>query len=393
MFSVEEGPLKNVVILDPGWLGTRILGPALSPENSVIPQLKSMTGRVSLQEIKRVFPQWNALSIVNLFQHFELCYPKERDEDIYVFPCLVKMQSVFGLWEKDPAMIVYAGIRLVTANEVDILTPSVFPLIQCRLRKIFKDDFDDQELTIWSDGLKCCRGEVEILVSLEEQESAVVIKVRGSKDSQRECYSLLHQFYSVVQLALSDAIPGADVITEILSSKYLSEHKPNFSYSPQFIFKAERSNGLVIHPDNPSLKEHIVDLLCCGCQELLLAAKSVPYMSSSTLPQKTRYKLCQLLDPPHPLGMDWCILALTLGLIDELPTIDKSTEGGSPTQRILSCWENSSQSSLAKLLDSLNHIGRHDAVQVLLEGISLFPSSNNTVVLNLPGIEATAYVC
>ena len=393
VYSIDEGPLKNVVILDPSWLGMRIFGPTLSPENSIIPQVKSVTGRVTLSEIKRVFTQWNALSVVHLLQHFELCHPKDEAAGVYEFPCLIKMQSVFGLWERDPLMMVYAGIRIAAARSIDMLTAGTFPRVQTRLQRVFNEGYDDQELTIWSEGLKCCRGEVEILVCLSEVHRSIDIKVRGSSESRQECYSLLQQFYSVVQLAVADCVPGADIVTHILSVKRLKEHQPLLCYHPWQIFKAQREDGLVVHPEDESLQENILDLLCCGCQELLLAATSVPHLPSSTLPLKTRLQVCQMLDPPHPLGLDWCIFALTLGLVDDLPAIDQSSDHSSSTQRVLSFWENGSQSSLAKMVDSLTQIGRHDVAEVLIEGISLFPSSNSYLVLSLPGVDATTYVC
>lgn len=393
MYSIDEGPLKNVVILDPSWLGMRIFGPTLSPENSIIPKVKSITGRVTLGEIRRVFAQWNALSIVHLLQHFELCHPKDEAAGVYEFPCLIKMQGVFGLWERDPLMTVYAGIRLAAARSVDMLTAGTFPRVQSRLQQVFNEGYSDQELTIWSEGLKCCRGEVEVMVCLSEVHRSIDIKVRGSGESQQECYSLLQQFYSVVQLAVADTVPGADIISHILSVKRLQDHQPPLCYHPWQIFKAQMGDGLVVHPEDETLQEHILDLLCCGCQELLLAATSVPYLPSSAIPLKTRLKVCQMLDPPHPLGLDWCIFALTLGLVDDLPAIDQSSDHSSSTQRVLSFWENGSQSSLAKMVDSLIQIGRHDVAKVLIEGISLFPSSSSYLVLNLPGVDATTYVC
>ena len=371
----------------------RIFGPALSPENSYIPQLKSVTGRVTLEEIKRVFPQWNSLSVARLFQHFELCYPKEGEKETYEFPCLVKMQSVFGLWETDPALKVYIGLRIRVSQEMDMLTPGTFPLIQSRLRRAFSEDFDDQELSIWTEGLKCCRGEVEVLVTLAVPEESVDIKVRGTPESCKECCTLLQQFYSVIQLSLSDTVPGVDTITHVLSVKRMQEHQPDLYYHPTDIFKALREDGYVTHPSDPSLKENILHLLCCGCEDLLIAVKSIPYLSSATLPRKIRQRMSNLLDPPHPLGVDWCLLALALGLVDELPLIDKSIVSTSATERVLQFWENSSHSTLAKLMDSLIQIGRHDAVQVLIEGISLLPSSTNSLVLKVSGSEPLTYFC
>lgn len=129
---INEGPLGNIVILDPAWMGQQIFGPALSPENSVVPQLKSVTGRVGVSEIRRVYPEWDAVSILHLFQHFELCSPLDEEGTSYSFPGLIKMQPLFGLWEREPNLTVYAGIRLQCRDDrVDSFSPGLFPGSRC----------------------------------------------------------------------------------------------------------------------------------------------------------------------------------------------------------------------------------------------------------------------
>ncbi len=91
---IGEGSLYNIVVLDPTWLGLRIFGLALSPENSIFPQLKSVTGQVPLKEIQRIYPEWDAPSIAHLFEHFELCCPQDEDRTVFKFPCLMKMQPL-----------------------------------------------------------------------------------------------------------------------------------------------------------------------------------------------------------------------------------------------------------------------------------------------------------
>lgn len=372
----------------------RIFGPALSPENSIVPQLKSVTGRVTLSEIQRVYPEWDAASILHLFEHFELCTPQNESRSAYEFPCLIKMEPLFGLWEKASSLTVYAGIHLRCCKKADIFSPSLFPRIQVQARKAFSDDIDDQELTLWTDGLKCCRGEVEVQVKHLEPHKVIEIVVRGTEETRPECYALLQQFYALVLDTVRQTNPGTSVATHILSVKHLTEHKRPVSYSAADVFEAERGSGLLQH-HNPDLKleENILDLVCCGCEGLLITAKSAPYASLKDLPLQTRVQLCQLLDPPDQFGRDWCLLALQLGMSEEVPAIDQANDHLSPTDKLLTAWEKGVNSTIVAVIDALRGIGREDAAQVLIEGISPFMNANNSVVVNVPGVALTSYVC
>ncbi len=114
---IGEGSLYNIVVLDPTWLGLRIFGPALSPENSIYPQLKSVTGRVPLKEMQRIYSEWDAPSIAHLFEHFDLCCPQDEDRTVFEFPCLMKMQLLFGLYVKDPMCTL---VSIFAAREIQI---------------------------------------------------------------------------------------------------------------------------------------------------------------------------------------------------------------------------------------------------------------------------------
>ena len=394
VIHISEGPLYNIVILDPSWLGTRIFGPALSPENSIFPKLKSTTGRVRLSEIQRVYPEWDAISIAHLFEHFELCSPRDEGRTVYEFPCLMTIQPLFGLWVRDPNFTVYAGLHLKCQKVSDIFSPGLFPRVQVHARRAFPDDIDDQELTLWSDGLKCCRGEVEVQVQLVEPHKTIEILVRGTEETRPECYALLQQFYSIVLNTIRTTNPGTHCATHILSVKHLIEHRPPVSYSAVQMFEAERGDGIVRYSSGEmQLEESILDLVCCGCEDLLIAAKSAPYAALRDIPLQTRMQLCRMLDPPDRFGRDWCLLALQLGIGDEVPVIDEANDSGSPTDKLLSAWEKGVSGTIVTVIDALRGIGRDDAAQVLIEGISLFMNANSSVVVNVPGVSLTSYVC
>ena len=67
----------------------------------------------------------------------------------------------------------------------------------------------------------------------------------------------------------------------------------------------------------------------------------------SAISTLTRQILCQLLDPVDPLGKDWCLLAVKLGLVDKLPKLETSVGNKiSQTARLLDEWEHDPTSKI-----------------------------------------------
>lgn len=382
-----------MVLLDPSWLGSYIFGAAFSPNSTVIPHLKSVSGLVKLKDINWIYSKWDPLSVARLFEHFELCTAKDHSGSVFEFPCLINAEKLYGLWEKDLSLTVYAGLKLCCQLNNDIFTAGLFPLLQLRLRNFFNQDIDDQELSMWSDGLKCIRGEVEIMVDHVVPNQAIEIRVRGSDGSNQECFALLQQFYTIISNTIRETNPGTSVSTGILSSSDMKEHVAEpFCYTRLSLFEAQRGDGLLIRSDTGG-KESILDLLCCGCEDAVVAIQSIPYMPLRVIPEQVRKNFCLLLDKPHPFGQDWCLFVLALGLADDIQNAFTSI---SPTESVLKLYKSSScNANVASVVDALKAIDRIDAVKLLVEGLPLFTSSavNCEVFINVPGVEVTSYFC
>merc|ERR1712083_506531 len=106
-------------------------------------------------------------------------------------------------------------------------------------------------------------------------------------------------------------------------------------------------------------------------------------------PQVTRQSLCQLLDPAHPLGKDWCLLAVQMGLVDKVPKLDVGSGAYSQTARLLDEWANQPDSSIGSLVTALRTLGREDAADALLAGCSLYrittaPTGREAAKASLP---------
>ena len=392
LIYVDRGAVSNLVIIHPDFVGSDMLGNALAPEGTTRPHIRTMTGRVPLHEVSRVYPGINPLSIMRLFEHFDLCRECPNQENHFEFPVLMQFDKLHGLWESDAEFPVYLGLRVQCRTPQDIFTPGFFPKLQLRLRQQFCDDFDDQELTLWSEGLKCVRGDTEIKLELAPDGHSISIMVRGSSEARRECVAHLQRFHQVVQSTLELHCPGTYVTPQVLSVHEMKAHRPEAWYEPEQIFQAQRSTGIVHH--RLGFTENLSSLLCCGCPEMLLAAKSAPLVHIKNIDIKTRRELSRLLDPPDPLGRDWCLLALSLGLMEELPVIDmRQGLVSSATDRVLREFERRSSSTVSILVDALREIGRHDAVQAVISGLPLAFKMDNDVVVNVKGVEMTSYAC
>ena len=92
-------------------------------------------------------------------------------------------------------------------------------------------------------------------------------------------------------------------------------------------------------------------LFCLQIRSVLKPGTDLHISAISTL---TRQLLCQLLDPVDPLGKDWCLLAVKLGLIDKLPKLE-TTAGNkiSQTARLLDEWEHHPRSIILWPFDSI----------------------------------------
>ena len=224
---------------------------------------------------------------------------------------------------------------------------------------------------------------------------SIDIMVRGAEDTRLECYTVLQQFYNIVVDIVKRVNPGTAFTTEIISSKRLREHRPVLSYSAVDVFEAERGDGVLRHPKMPDAEENILEVICCGCEELLISTQSAPYTPFTDIPIHTKKELSRLLDPPDTMGRDWCLLALQLLFTEEVPKIEKMAVANqiSPTDRLLYEWSQTVRCTVVAVVDALKAIGREDAATALVKGLSPFSNPSKSVVISIPGVPLTSYIC
>jgi len=207
----------------------------------------------------------------------------------------------------------------------------------------------------------------------EEGGTRLGVKVRGPSGTRKLCFYFLEELLGIIDQVLLEMSPGLAIDKHILSSKDLESYASPHSWTPAQVMKVlevEGWRGTLEHPEGWT--ETLNSLLCWDCQEvqdILLKGCSLHVSSISTV---TRQTLCHLLDKPHPLGRDWCLLAVQLGLSDKVPKLDVGSGSYSQTARLLDEWALSPSSLVSGLLEHLDTLGRQDAVNALLSGSSLY---------------------
>ncbi|BFY96992.1 hypothetical protein BsWGS_00032 [Bradybaena similaris] len=386
-----HGP-TDLVVLSAKWLGTEVLGALLSHDRIMQARI---TGCFSLDEFQLMYPAMDALSLLQVLEALELCTSCEVDGDVeYEFPCLNFVEALEGLWLRDDKRFrnpVYGGIRLYTSFQSGAQLKYLFPRIQVFLRRSIlsgdeghhEDDGDsgdedekpkgpekDADLYQWHHGSKYCCANLEGIIDMDRNEQYLEIKVRSPEGERANLYYFLEDFVNIIEQVVENVCPGLCVERYTLSPSQLREHgKVVRSYSPTELLRMQLDNrSSVVLSGNH--KEDFIDIACLGSEEILETVTLGMDLPISHLTIHTQRLLSLLLDPPEHMGKDWCLLAVTLGISDALPSFESKDEEShrvSPTQKVLIEWtKRHPDASIRQLVYKLKEISRHDAVEAIL---------------------------
>ncbi len=310
------------------------------------------------------------------------------------------MERLHGLWEKDVKRYphaVYGGVRIQSPAGMSNQVAHLFPRIQTALRRNVLSDHNSPEndLYQWHKGSKYCGGILESFVTLEQEDQVIEVKVRGPEDMRTNLFYFFEDVIEVIQTVVEDCCPGLDFERHILSAKALREHRDFIpGYSPRRVLKAQlggnkgvsldgesspssrasscKNLNLTLEedevqgasapeanvtsaqaqaetkaspPNSPTTSEPdqnteaFTDLVCFGSDEIAEFLTLGPDLHISHLSIHTRRLIASKLDPPDPMGRDWCLLAVSLGLQDTLPRLDRAPHPGTHSkQKVVQSW-------------------------------------------------------
>lgn len=367
---------QDLVVLNPLWLCTDVIGNLISHDKILQTRI---TGCFTVDDFQLMYPETDALDLLQVLECLEVCTQCDNDGEIeYEFPCLNFIETLTGLWQKDNQHYpdaVYGGMRLMSVTDNGNQFKYLFPRVQVHLRRTLIQETVDPTLDLyqWHHGSKYCCGELEGILNMDKNEQFFEIKVRGPKDSRTAVFYFLEDFVTAIEQIVHDICPNFHIERHVLHTGQLSEHcKIVASYCPRQLIECQLDHSLTVKLDDMD-PECIAEVVFLGSPDVMDNVTLGVDLHISTLSIHARRVLSAMLDPPDPMGRDWCLLAVTLGLTNALPSLDSgSNRLESKTNRTLEEWSLDPQATITVLVTKLREIGRNDIVEALYSQLVLY---------------------
>ncbi|CAF0802139.1 unnamed protein product [Rotaria sordida] len=124
--------------------------------------------------------------------------------------------------------------------------------------------------------------------------------------------------------------------------------------------------------------EDLIDLLCCGSNEIFSNLTMGIDLPISIFTLKTRQLLCRLFDKQDKMGRDWCLLAIALQQQHLIPQLDQEDLFQSKTDQLFEeLGRKNSSLTIRYFLQKLLDIDRRDAFEVVANTCPIFQFANN----------------
>ncbi|KAM3843915.1 death-associated protein kinase 1 isoform 1-T2 [Vipera latastei] len=392
---MQSETVQDVVLLDPRWLCSNVLGRLLSIENPKA--LHHYRGRYTIEDIQRLIPDSDVEELIQVLDAMDICARDISSGTMIDIPALIKTDSLHRSWadEEDEVMI-YGGVRIVPVEHLTPLPCGIFHKVQVNLcRWIHQQSTEgDADIRLWVNGSKIMNRGAELLVLLVNNGQGIEVQVRGLEMEKIKCCLFLDSVCSTIDNLIATTLPGLLTIKHYLSPQQLREHhEPVMIYQPRDFFRAQSQKETSLTNTMGGYKESFSSILCFGCLDVYSQGSLGMDIHVSDLNLLTRRKLSRLLDPPDPMGKDWCLLAMNLGLPDLVAkhNINNGSSNdyvSSPSYSLLQEWGNAPESTVGILMSKLRELGRRDAADFLLKASSVF-----RVSFDANGQEAYASSC
>ncbi|KAG8595949.1 hypothetical protein GDO81_001679 [Engystomops pustulosus] len=392
---MQSETVQDVVLLDPRWLCSNVLGKLLSVENPKA--LHHYRGRYTMEDIQRLVSDSDVEELVQILDAMDICARDLSSGTMVDIPALIKTDSLQRSWtDEEEDILIYGGVRIVPVEHLTPFPCGIFHKVQVNLcRWIHQQSTEgDADIRLWVNGCKLANRGAEVLVLLVNHGQGIEVHVRGLETEKIKCCLLQESICSIIDNLLATTLPGLLTVKHYLSPQQLREHhEPVMVYQPRDFFRAQAQKETSLANTMAGYKESFSSILCFGSLEIYSQGSLGMDHHVSDLNILVRRKLSRLLDTPDPMGKDWCLLAMNLGL-PELVAKYNTGSGApkdflqSPICALLQEWGNAPESTVAILMSKLRELGRRDAADFLLKSSSVF-----RVNLDVHGQEAYAASC
>uniref|UniRef100_A0A3Q3APX8 non-specific serine/threonine protein kinase n=1 Tax=Kryptolebias marmoratus TaxID=37003 RepID=A0A3Q3APX8_KRYMA len=391
---VQSETVQDVVLLEPRWLCTNVLGKLLSVETPKA--IHHYRGRYRLEEVQALAPDSDVEELLQILDAMDVCSRDATNPSMVDVPALIKTNGLHRSWteEEDEDSLIYGGVRIVPAEHLTPFPCGLFHKLQvnlCRWSHQQKPEDDggedsDGDIHLWTNGAKVSQAGTEAMILLVNHGQGVEIQVRGHDSERAKCYTLLDTICSITENLLGSTLPGLLTARYYLSPQQLREHHaPIMVYQPKDFFRAQVQRETSLTNTMGGYRESFSSILAFGCVEVYQQGIVGRDLHISDVPLLARRKLCRMLDPPDAMGKDWCLLAMNLGLTDLVAKHSSGTPNGtpdsdsqhaelqpSPTAALLQEWSGRADSSVGVLMTKLRELGRRDAADFILRASPVF---------------------
>uniref|UniRef100_A0A8C2L8U2 Death associated protein kinase 1 n=1 Tax=Cricetulus griseus TaxID=10029 RepID=A0A8C2L8U2_CRIGR len=388
---MQSETVQDVLLLDPRWLCTNVLGKLLSVETPRA--LHHYRGRYTMEDIQRLVPDSDVEELLQILDAMDICARDLSSGTMVDVPALIKTDSLQRSWaDEEDELMVYGGVRIVPVEHLTPFPCGIFHKVQVNLcRWIHQQSAEgDADIRLWVSGCRITNRGAELLVLLVNHGQGIEVQVRGLETEKIKCCLLLDSVCSTIENVMATTLPGLLTVKHYLSPQQLREHhEPVMVYQPRDFFRAQALKESSLTNTMGGYKESFSSITCFGCHDVYSQASLGMDIHASDLSLLTRRKLSRLLDPPDPMGKDWCLLAMNLGLPDMVAKHNTNTRAPrdvlpSPVHALLQEWTSYPESTVGILISKLRELGRRDAADFLLKASSVFK-------INLDGNGQEAY--
>uniref|UniRef100_A0A8B9J0U5 Death associated protein kinase 1 n=1 Tax=Amazona collaria TaxID=241587 RepID=A0A8B9J0U5_9PSIT len=392
---IQSETVQDVVLLDPRWLCSNVLGKILSVENPKA--LHHYRGRYTLEDIQRLVTDSDVEELIQILDAMDICARDLSSGAMVDIPALIKTDNLHRSWtDEEDEVLIYGGVRIVPVEHLTPFPCGIFHKVQVNLcRWVHQQSTEgDADIRLWVNGSKIMNRGAELLVLLVNHGQGIEVQVRGLETEKIKCCLLLDSVCSTIDNLMATTLPGLLTGKYYLSPQQLREHhEPVMVYQPRDFFRAQSQKETSLTNTMGGYKESFSSILCFGCLDVYSQGSLGMDIHVSDLNLLTRRKLSRLLDPPDPMGKDWCLLAMNLGLPDLVAkyNTNNGTQNdfiSSPVHALLQEWSNTPESTVGILMSKLRELGRRDAADFLLKASSVFK-----INLDANGPEAYASSC
>ena len=256
VLSFHQTQVQNLVVIDPPWLLSNIVGRLMVEAPLPGPYIHYENGYANRADViaalkTRHLPGETAFEMV---AGLGFCLEQTQLEKV-LNPSKLRRIRALEHWTPDTTMVVHAGRRLKVKGAVAIAS-AFFPHLQVHFYHRYLTEYAE-ELPMWSGGIRLVAGKrtpAEALIEADPANMSIDIIVRGRSGSERACTDLLHDLTEETLRKSVEISPGSQLSVVFLSRLELCHlSSTGLTSPPRVEYSAERLKDAMQH-DN-----HITD--------------------------------------------------------------------------------------------------------------------------------------